>query len=97
MTLEITEEDVDGSPLYKTNMSPVCFGKNLPLERSEVDGVPGAFLLKNVLSHDECKQLIDFTTSLGYSEATLRSGKMRKVILSVDDLNGERKCEIICE
>ncbi len=36
------------------------------VERVEVEGVPGAFQLLNVLSRDECRHFIDLTESLGY-------------------------------
>ncbi|PRP77356.1 hypothetical protein PROFUN_05601 [Planoprotostelium fungivorum] len=75
-TMQITKEDVQGVTLYKTNVSPISFGRSAKIERKEVKGVPGAFLLKDVLSKDECKQLIDFTEDLGYTEApvTTHSG-----------------------
>lgn len=36
------------------------------VERVEVEGVPGAFQLLNVLSRDECQRFIELTESLGY-------------------------------
>jgi len=36
------------------------------IERVEVNDVPGAFQLLNVLSLDECQRMIDITESLGY-------------------------------
>eukprot|EP01117_Protostelium_nocturnum_P010113 TRINITY_DN3606_c0_g1_i1.p2 TRINITY_DN3606_c0_g1~~TRINITY_DN3606_c0_g1_i1.p2 ORF type:complete len:280 (+),score=63.28 TRINITY_DN3606_c0_g1_i1:70-909(+) len=39
------------------------------LLREDLKGVPGAYLIRNVLSASECQQLIEFSESLGYSEA----------------------------
>ncbi len=36
------------------------------IQRTEVDSVPGAFQLLNVVSHTECTQLVEITESLGY-------------------------------
>ncbi len=36
------------------------------VERVEVEGVPGAFQLLNVLSREECLRFIELTESLGY-------------------------------
>jgi hypothetical protein len=38
------------------------------VERREVDGVPGAFQLLDVLSAEECERLLDLSESLGYLE-----------------------------
>ncbi len=38
----------------------------LPVTRNQVDGVPGAFQLLNVLAPDECERMIEITESLGY-------------------------------
>lgn len=38
------------------------------VKRVEIEEVPGAFQLLNVLSKDETQKLIDFTESLGYDE-----------------------------
>jgi len=40
----------------------------LPITRHEVEGVPGAFQLLNLLSADECARFIALTEQLGYLE-----------------------------
>jgi hypothetical protein len=44
------------------------FGFDIPanMQRIEVEAVPGAFQLLNLISESECRQLIDITESLGY-------------------------------
>jgi hypothetical protein len=39
-----------------------------PVERIDIESVPGAFQLTNVLSADECERLVKLTESLGYLE-----------------------------
>ena len=39
-----------------------------PVERHEIDSVPGAFQLLNVLSVEECRRLRDLSEALGYLE-----------------------------
>jgi hypothetical protein len=48
--------------------NPAALADTPPLEvsRKEVDGVPGAFQLLNVLAPDECERLIGLTERLGY-------------------------------
>ncbi|PRP84576.1 oxidoreductase [Planoprotostelium fungivorum] len=70
-TLTITKEDAQGSDLFKTDVSPITFGRSPKITKTDVDGVTGAFLLHDVLNQDECLQLIDFTCSLGYSDAPI--------------------------
>ena len=38
------------------------------VERRDIDAVPGAFQLLNILSAAECKRIVDLTESLGYLE-----------------------------
>jgi len=48
--------------------NPAGLGSEIPanIERIEVESVPGAFQLLNVLSISECRQTIGLTESLGY-------------------------------
>lgn len=65
-TIQITKTQAQGSDVYTTNCSPFTFQRSKSkIVREEVKGVPGAFILKNILSHQECKELIEFTSSLG--------------------------------
>jgi hypothetical protein len=56
-------------PTWASNsLNPARLEPDLPVnvERVEVETVPGAFQLLNVLSRSECKQLISLSESLGY-------------------------------
>ena len=50
------------------SINPARVNSELPvnIERVEMESVPGAFQLLNVLTRCECQQLIDLTESLGY-------------------------------
>lgn len=50
------------------NLNPVQLSENInrEIKRVDLDDVPGAFQLLNVLSQDECQRFIDLTESLGY-------------------------------
>lgn len=41
---------------------------NVPVERRDIEDVPGAFQLLNVLSEVECKRIVELSESLGYLE-----------------------------
>ena len=56
-------------PTWASNSAnPAGLGSEIPanIERVEVETVPGAFQLLNVLSRNECEQVIELTESLGY-------------------------------
>ena len=50
------------------SINPAGLGSEIPvnIERVEIESVPGAIQLLNVLTRRECQQLIDLTESLGY-------------------------------
>ena len=52
------------------NANPAALRRDYatPVERREIDNVPGAFQLLNLLSADECQRLRDLSESLGYLE-----------------------------
>ncbi|KAL6058024.1 Prolyl 4-hydroxylase, alpha subunit [Balamuthia mandrillaris] len=69
----------DNCPIYQTNGNPITYRPSRKqIRKEEVEGVPGAFLLHNVLSADECQQFIDLTERMGYGDAPISTfGGMR--------------------
>jgi len=61
--------------------------------REDVEGVPGAFVLRNVLSSAQCDWLIKLTETMGYDEdAPTRLGRNFRqnencVMIALDDIN----------
>jgi hypothetical protein len=53
--------------------------------RANVPGVPGAFVMTNVLSHDECDQWLEFANAIGYAPDTV-VGINHVLWLAEDDL-----------
>ncbi len=53
---------------------PFKLNKSVSVSKIDIEGVPEAFLLTNVLTPKECKDLIDFTEKLGYTDAPLTTG-----------------------
>jgi hypothetical protein len=49
-----------------SNPAGLELDRKVSVQATEIDGVPGAFHLHNVLSIDECIRLIDVSESLGY-------------------------------
>ena len=52
------------------NPNPASIGeaRDVPVTRVEIDSVPGAFQLLNVLTPPECEHLVEMTEALGYLE-----------------------------
>lgn len=57
-------------PIWVSHPGTVVFeeGKWGPVERTDVPGVPGAFVLSNVLTCAECDQLRNLSEAMGYTE-----------------------------
>lgn len=51
---------------HSVNPSKLSIDYQATVERVDIDGVPGAFQLLNVLSLAECQRLIELTEALGY-------------------------------
>jgi hypothetical protein len=49
-----------------TNPATLDPDANAPVERHEIENVPGAFQLLNVLSTAECERIVELSESLGY-------------------------------
>ena len=67
-SLEITVvRREDDQPVYQTNINPITYSSSntTGINKCPLKKVPGAFMLYNVLSQGECKQLIDFSEKLG--------------------------------
>lgn len=52
--------------IWASRPGAVSLGASPIVRRVDVPGVPGAFVLTNVLSHSECDHLVQLTTALGY-------------------------------
>jgi len=57
--------------------------------KEPVEGVEGAFLLRNVLSETECEALIKATEDLGYTEAPISTG-LNSAVMALDVRNNKR-------
>eukprot|EP01113_Clastostelium_recurvatum_P007541 TRINITY_DN1351_c0_g1_i2.p1 TRINITY_DN1351_c0_g1~~TRINITY_DN1351_c0_g1_i2.p1 ORF type:complete len:307 (-),score=59.79 TRINITY_DN1351_c0_g1_i2:67-849(-) len=53
------------------------YATDIQVTREEVEGVPEAFILHNVLTAEECQRYIDETERLGYTDAPLTVGNNR--------------------
>eukprot|EP00026_Physarum_polycephalum_P011799 Phypoly_transcript_12043.p1 GENE.Phypoly_transcript_12043~~Phypoly_transcript_12043.p1 ORF type:complete len:280 (+),score=50.74 Phypoly_transcript_12043:171-1010(+) len=63
----------EGDLLKFTNRT-VDYNPDAPLpNREEVEGVPGAFLVHNLLTLEECRQYIEISEEMEYSQAPLRN------------------------
>lgn len=64
-----SEEGQHGDcPVWEAAPSVVQFSSTTgkPVERIDIDQVPGAFMLSNILSSDECKSLADLAEAMGF-------------------------------
>eukprot|EP01090_Pellita_catalonica_P014552 TRINITY_DN3746_c0_g1_i1.p1 TRINITY_DN3746_c0_g1~~TRINITY_DN3746_c0_g1_i1.p1 ORF type:complete len:232 (-),score=18.77 TRINITY_DN3746_c0_g1_i1:90-785(-) len=69
-----------GVPVWKTDCNPFNYADNkTPITKHQVEGVPGAFVLENVLTEEECKAYIEMTERFGYSRALLTIGKGKMI------------------
>jgi len=76
-----------GIPIYQTQNNPIIYDKSPKeiLTKKPVDGVTGAFLIDNVLTEDECRQYINITSSMGYEDATVTTGRGMVMMKEVRD------------
>jgi len=60
--------------LLKHTTREVTYNPNPPAAyRENLDGVPGAFLVHNLLTPEECQQFIQISEEMGFSQAPLRN------------------------
>jgi len=60
--------------LLKSTNREVNYAPNPPKTyREELEGVPGAFLVHNLLTPDECEQYVKISEEMGFSQAPLRN------------------------
>jgi len=79
----------NGVPIYQTNHSPIKFWNNpKKISKEAVKGVPGAFLLHNVLSHSECQDFIKITEKMGYGDAPVTT--FTGMVMMPDFRNNQR-------
>jgi len=81
-----------GVPIYKTSPElPINYNSSYSsskIEKKDVNTVQGAFVLNDVLTEDECKQFIELTEKMGYSEATVST--FQGMVSMPDVRNNER-------
>jgi hypothetical protein len=63
----------DGIPIFQTSICPIQYSVSppKPITSTQIKGVPGAFMLHNVLSQEECQQYINITEKMGYGDAPI--------------------------
>ena len=61
--------------------SPFCFPPDrLPTQQpADIEDVPGAFLLRGVLTEDECAAIVAGTEAIGYVEGEGEGGGLRLI------------------
>jgi len=67
-----------GTPIYQAPSKSITFSKKAPKIKKEdlKSKVPGAFVLRNALTKEECQQFIDLTEQMGFEEAKISMGSM---------------------
>lgn len=58
--------------------------RNIP-KKKDIKKVKGAFIVKNVLTKDECKQFVELSEKLGYTEAPVSTYKGPVMLKDVRD------------
>eukprot|EP01087_Luapelamoeba_hula_P014015 TRINITY_DN4046_c0_g1_i1.p1 TRINITY_DN4046_c0_g1~~TRINITY_DN4046_c0_g1_i1.p1 ORF type:complete len:270 (+),score=39.22 TRINITY_DN4046_c0_g1_i1:754-1563(+) len=70
-TVSISElKRESGIPIYQTNVNPINWATNPTVTREEF-GIDGGFLLKGVLTPDECQQFIRLSEQMCFGEAAI--------------------------
>eukprot|EP01098_Paradermamoeba_levis_P006913 TRINITY_DN2868_c0_g1_i1.p1 TRINITY_DN2868_c0_g1~~TRINITY_DN2868_c0_g1_i1.p1 ORF type:complete len:275 (+),score=68.52 TRINITY_DN2868_c0_g1_i1:67-825(+) len=79
-----------GFPIYATSLPcPISYSTTKePSTFESVQGVPGAFTLKNVLDAEECRQFVELTEKMGFGEAPITTG--RGMVVRKDIRNNSR-------
>jgi len=79
-----------GTPIYQTQPSTITFDKKPPKVKKEdlKSRVPGAFILRNVLTKAECQQFIDTSEQMGYEEAKITFGSS---MISMPDVRNNKR------
>ena len=76
-----SEIDLD---IFSLAPNTVSFGQmERPLNRVDVPEVPGTFLMQNVLTNEECLQLISVAEAIGYSHDAVAG--IDNIVLFADD------------
>lgn len=83
----------DGVPIYAASSSAINWEVDHKAQaervtREEVKGVPGAFLLHNVLTCRECEQFIQLSEKMGFQDALVTTS--RGMVKSSDTRNNKR-------
>jgi hypothetical protein len=73
-TNNLPEKTVD-----QLESDPCSVDHKLSIYREEVEGVPGAFMVHNLLTPEECAEYIAFSEAKGYTDATHPDYQSQKI------------------